>query len=79
MHAAGADIGRHIGDGDPHDPAAGLAVGLGIDGVVVVARVHRIDGDEGDVAQVLAAGQRRRLGRLGFLFGGFGEAGRDAV
>ena len=75
-------VGRDIGDGHPDDPAAGVfrvVVGLGEDRVVVVARVGGVDGDEGDVAQVLAAGQGRRLGRRGFGLGGGGEAGGDAV
>jgi hypothetical protein len=45
----------------------------------VVARINRVDGDEGDVAQVLAALQRRRLGRLSFGLGVRRKAHRDAV
>ncbi len=57
----------------------GVGVGLGVDGVVVVAGVDRVDGDERQVAQVVAALQRRRLGGLGLGLGVLGEAGRDAV
>jgi hypothetical protein len=64
---ARADVGGDVGDGDPHHPALdilGVVVGVGVDGVVVVAGVHRVDGDQRQVAQVLAAAQGRRLGRL---------------
>ena len=47
-----------VGDGDEHDPAAGVlrvGVGLGVDGVVMVARISRIDGDQRHVAQIRAA------------------------
>ena len=79
---AGADIGGDIGDGDPDDPAAfipGVFVAHGIDRVVVVARIGGVDGDEGHVAQVLAALQRRQFLILGLALHGLGEAGRDAV
>ena len=45
----------------------------------MVAGVHRIDGDEGDVAQVLAAGERRLGRRCSFGLGRLGKADRDAV
>src|SRR5204863_8272139 len=79
---AGPDVGGDVGDRDPGDPAAGVlrvGVRLRIDRVVVVAGVHRVDGDQGDVAQVLAARGRRRLGRLGFRVRACGEAHGDAV
>ena len=77
-----ADVGGDVGDGDPDDPAAGVLrvrIGMGEDGVVVIAGVGRVDGDERQVAQVLAPLQRRVLGgfRLGLGLGG--EAHRDAV
>jgi hypothetical protein len=46
----GADVGGDVGDGDPDDPAAGVLrvlVTLGVDGVVVIAGVGRVDGDQG--------------------------------
>ncbi len=46
----GGDIGRDVRDGGPHHPAAlvlRVFVGLGINGVVVVAGVGRVDGDQG--------------------------------
>ena len=79
---AGPDIGGDIGDGDPDDPAAfvlRILVALGVDGVVVIAGVGRVDGDEGDFAQVLAPLQRRQGLVLGLALHGFGEAGRHAV
>ena len=79
---AGPDIGRDVGDGDPDDPAAGVrgvAVRLGEDGVVVVAGVRRVDGDEGDVAQVLAARKAGLARRVGFRLRRLGKARRDAV
>ena len=54
---AGADVVGDVGDRDPDDVAAGVRrvlVGLGEDGVVVVAGVGGVDGDEGQRAQVLA-------------------------
>ncbi|MNI36929.1 hypothetical protein D3C73_909970 [compost metagenome] len=77
-----ADIGGDVGDGDPDDPAAfvrGVFIALGIDGVVMIARVGGVDGDEGDVAQVLASLQRRHVLVLGLALDGLGEAGRHAV
>ena len=53
--AAGAHVMSDVGDGDRDDPAAGVGripVGLGMDGVVVVARVGRIDGDQRQRAQI---------------------------
>ncbi len=45
----------------------------------MVARVGRVDGDEGDVTQVLAPLQRRDSLILGLALHGFGEAGRHAM
>ena len=61
---------RDVGDGDGDDMAAGIlriGIGYGMHRVVVILGVGRIDGDEGHVAPVLAAGQRRRARRLGFV------------
>ena len=57
---AGADIGRDVGDGDGDDEPAGVAgigIGRGMDRVVVVLGVGRIDGDERQRAPVLARGR----------------------
>ena len=62
-------VERDVSDGDMQDEAAfvgGIAVRLGMDRVVVIFRVRRIDGDEGNVAPVLAALEGRRLRVLGF-------------
>ena len=45
----------------------------------MVARIGGVDGDEGHVAQVLAALQGRQFLILGLALDGLGEAGRDAV
>ncbi len=79
---AWAHIGGDVGYGHPHHMAAGVAgvvVGLGEDGVVVVAGVGRVDGDQRHGAQVGAAGQGGRLGGLGFGLGAGREAGGDAM
>ena len=55
---AGPHIGRDVGDRDRDDEAArvvGIVVRRGMDGVVVVLGVGRIDGDERQRAPVLAA------------------------
>jgi hypothetical protein len=47
-----------VGDGDDEHPSAAvarIAVGLGVDGVVVVAGIRRVDGDERQRAQIGAA------------------------
>ena len=57
-------IGRDVGDGDRDDEAAAIVrigVGRGMDGVVVILGVGRIDGDERQLAPVLA--RRRQAGR----------------
>lgn len=71
-----------VGDGDPDDVAAGVggvSVGLGIDGVVVVAGVDGVDGDEGEVAEVFAALRGGGLGGVGLGDHGVGEVVGDAV
>ena len=45
----------------------------------MVTRIGGVDGDEGDLAQVLAALQRRQGLILGLTLDGLGEAGRDAM
>ncbi len=76
------DVGGHIGDGDPDDPAVGvlgIGVGLGEDGVVVVPRIRGIDGHQRQVAQVHAAGEGGGRGCLRLGLRGGGEAGGDAM
>src|SRR3546814_11927681 len=71
-----------IGDGDQEVPAAGVlgvVVGLGEDGVVEVARVGAVDGDQRDIAQVLAAAERCRGGSLGLVDGLLREFAEQAV
>ena len=54
---AGPNVVRHVGDGDTDDVAARIArvrVGLGVNGVVMVLGVGRIDGDERDFPPILA-------------------------
>ncbi len=61
---AGGDIMGHIGNGDPDDVAAviaRLAVGFGIAGVIAVAGVNRVNGDQRQVAQIGAARQTHHL------------------
>ncbi len=71
-----------VGDGDGDDEAAfvvGRGVGLGMHGVVVILGVGRIDGDERQLAPVLAVGKRGGLGGVRFLQGLAAEHVRDAV
>ncbi len=54
---AGADVEADVGDGDDRLPAALIVlvvVGRGPDGVVMVARVGGVDGDDRQMRQVLA-------------------------
>ena len=49
-----------IGDGDADDVAAGIAriaILFRMNRVVMIFRIRRVDGDEGNVAPVLAAGE----------------------
>jgi hypothetical protein len=64
----GRHIGGDIGDGDGEREAAvvlRIVVGRGVHRVVVVFRIRRIDGDERQLAPILAPGERRRSGGLG--------------
>ena len=45
----------------------------------MVARIGGVDGDEGNLAQVLTPLQRRQFLILGLTLHRLGEAGRDAV
>ena len=74
---AGTDVGRDVGDGDGDDePArvAGIGIGRGMDRVVVVLGVGRIDGDERQRAPVLARGAEPNGPRR---FGLFQRRGRE--
>ena len=78
----GADVGGDVGDGDPDDVAARVfrvVVGVGEDGVVVVAGIRGVDGDEGELTKVLALAKREGLRAGGFGAHGFGELVRNAV
>ena len=81
--AAGTDIGRDVGDRHPDHVAAGIGgivVGLGVDRVVVVAGVGRVDGDEGQRPQVLAGAEsERRAAGLRLGHGRVREVVGDAV
>ena len=79
----GPHIGGDVGDGDGDDKAAGIGrvgVGLGVDGVVVVLGVRRVDGDQRQLPPVLA--RRREAGGargLGLFQRGGREHMRDMV
>ncbi len=71
---------RDVGDGDGEHEAAevgGICVRRGVNRVVVVLGVGRVDGDQRQVAPVLAMGEARRARRLGLFQRGFGEDMRD--
>ena len=57
---AGAHVGRHVGDVDPHPPRA-VVLGGGRDRVVEVARGHRVDGECRQRTQVAPAGGNPRV------------------
>ncbi len=63
------DIGGDVGDGDGGDDAADdcsrSVSGCGVDGVVMILGIGRIDGDQRQFTPVLAAGHGRGLRRLG--------------
>ncbi len=69
---ARSDIGRHISDRHPDDPAARVArivVRQCADRIVMIARIVRIDGDQRQMPQIgpIAQHRRARLRRLGDL------------
>ena len=60
------NVSGDVGDGDGDDESArvlGIGIELGVDGVVVILRVGRIDRDERQLAPVLARGGSSRTGR----------------
>ena len=63
-------VKRDVGDGDVNDVAtlvSGIVVRHRVHSVVVILGVRRVDGDQRNIAPVLAALQSRGRGRLGFL------------
>ena len=60
-------------------PIAWIRIGRGMHRVVMIFRVGRIDGDERQIAPVLAAFQRGRLSGRGFAQGGRREGLRNFV
>ena len=80
--AARRDVMGDIGNGHPDDMAAGIAgliVGHGIDGIIAVARINGVDGDQGQIAQILAARHAHRRGLVGLGNHRIGELVGDAV
>jgi hypothetical protein len=74
---SGANIEAHIRDGDDRVPAV---VGrLGPDRVVMVARIDRVDRDDGEVAQILALAELQLRDLLGLRQHVLLEHVRDAV
>ena len=68
----GAHIGGDIGDGDGEHEAAlviRVRIGLRMDRVIVILGVGGVDGDEGQIAPVLAQIHRRLAGAFGFRDG----------
>ena len=73
---------RDVGDGDGEDVPAGIVrigVGRGMDRVVVVLGVDRIDGDERELPPVLAAGEIGGPRRVSLGLGGNRKHMRDVV
>ena len=71
---AGPHVVCDVCDGDGDDEAAlVLGIGLGMHGVVVIARVGGIDGEEGNAAQIRSARFGKGLEPLGFLECRLGE------
>ena len=68
---------RDIGNGD--DQLEAVAIRFGIDGIIKIACVGPINGDQRHVAQISAIAQRRGTCVLGFGDGRWGEFGRDVV
>ena len=78
----GAHIMGDVGDGDEDMPAARIvrvAVGLGPYGIVEIARVDAVDGDQRHGAQIAALAERWRAGGGGGGERGVGELGGDEI
>ena len=63
---------RDIGDGDGDDVPARIVrvgIGRGMNGVVVVLGIDRVDGDERQFPPILAAAGARRAGGMGLISG----------
>ena len=78
QRALRSDVMGHIGDGDPQGKAA-VGVSLRIAGVVMIAGIRRVDGDQRQGAQILAPLHRGRQGRIGGGDDGIGEMVGNAV
>ena len=79
---AGPHVMGDVGDGDADHEAAGIVgivIARGVHGVVMVLGVGRIDGDERQLAPILAAGKPRRLGGLRFRRRGGRKHVRDRM
>ncbi len=74
--AAGADVEADIGNGDDRIKPAIIPRGRP-DGIVKVARIHRVNRDDGQMAQVFPLTQIERGHLLGFLQQLFGKDVRD--
>ena len=76
------DIIGDIGDRDPDEEAAGVfrvSIRLGINRIVAVAGINRVDGQQRQATQVFAFAQRCRLRRIGLGNHRIGELIGDAV
>ncbi len=79
---AGRHIVRDVGDGDRDDEAALIGrvfIRLGMNRVVVVLGVGRIDGDQRQLPPILAVRHRRRLGGFRLAQGIAAEHARNIV
>ena len=80
--ASGLHVGGDVGDGDHDHPTAfvpGIGVGLGPHRVVAVAGVHRVESDEGQMPQILAAFQVGLFRRVSLAQHRFREGIGNAV
>ena len=77
------DIIGHICNRNPDDKAARIIrtfVHFGIDGIIMIARIGRVDGDQGQMGQIdTRTLNSRRLGCLRFGCGLVGKINRNAM